>query len=271
VDGPRSTDVREIEAVLDGVSPTLLAPDDTSDAAKLVLWLTHLGGSAQKERPTMTALVKAGHPVVSFDPPLHGRRASTDDAWGFAAEVLASFRRRMWPILGQATLEAMRVISWAQEQLDRPDQPVAAGGVSMGGDIAVALAGIDDRVHRVATVGSTPNWQRPGMRSLNDPSKVVDQGEADRYAQWYADQLDPSQHVDRYLTGVDIAFESGGDDQHIPASNAEEFRRAVLSRDESAASRIQIRIHEGLDHLGVTTSTEALGSAISWLGRGSEI
>ncbi|MBO0882703.1 MAG: hypothetical protein J2P17_20690, partial [Mycobacterium sp.] len=211
-------------------------------------------------------LVRAGHPVVSFDPPLHGRRATTDDAWGFAAQVLGSFRRRMWPILGQATLEAMRVVSWAQEQLDQPDQPVAAGGVSMGGDIAIALAGIDDRVHRVATLGSTPNWRRPGMRSLADPSEVVNQGEADRYAQWYADQLDPSQHVERYLDGLDIAFELGADDQHIPASNAEQFRKAVSTMDDSAASRIRIRIHAGLDHRGVTTSTEALDAAIDWLG-----
>jgi dienelactone hydrolase len=259
--------MREIEAVLDGVSTTLFIPKDQPPEAELVLWLTHLAGSAQKERPTMIGLVATGHPVVSFDPPLHGQRAITDDGWGFAAEVLGSFRRRMWPILGQATLEAMRVISWAQEQLDQPNQPVAAGGVSMGGDIAIALAGIDDRVHRVATVGSTPNWQRPGMRSLNDPAEVVDQGEADRYAQWYADQLDPSQHVDRYLDGVDIAFELGGADHHIPASNAERFRQAVLSRDDSAASRIHIRIHEGLDHLGVTTSADAMRSAIEWLSR----
>jgi hypothetical protein len=106
------------------------------------------------------------------------------------------------------------------------------------------------------------------MRVLTDASQLVDQGEADQYAQWYADHLDPRRHVDRYLRGIEIAFELGGDDQHIPASNAEEFRQAVSALDDRAAARIRIQAYHGLDHGGVTTSADALGSAIEWLTAG---
>jgi hypothetical protein len=46
----------------------------------------------------------------------------------------------MWPILGQATLEALRVIDATR---DPAITSIVAGGISMGGDIAIALAGID--------------------------------------------------------------------------------------------------------------------------------
>jgi len=65
----------------------------------------------------------------------------------------------------------------------------------MGGDVAVALAGIDGRIRRVATIGSTPNWSRPDMRQLDDVSELIEQWDADPYAQWFADQLYPSRHL----------------------------------------------------------------------------
>lgn len=55
----------------------------------------------------------------------------------------------------------------------------------MGGDVAVALAGIDHRVIRVAAIVATPDWTRPGMRDIRDPSRVLPQGDADHYAQWF--------------------------------------------------------------------------------------
>lgn len=135
----------------------------------------------------------------------------------------------------------------------------------MGGDVAIALAGIDDRVRRVATVGSTPNWSRPDMRQLQDPAQVIDQGEADRYAQWFADQLDPSRHLDHYTRDVAIAFELGQQDYHIPIGNAEQFRDRLTELAPGAANRIRIQTHPGLDHLGVSTSDAALTAAFAWL------
>ena len=256
--------VRVTEDVVDDIPVVLLIPENVSSDPQLVLWISHLGGSSEKERPTMSRLAEHGHPVVSFDPPEHGRRNVGKDPRTFANEVLASFRSRMWPLLGRATLESMRVLTWAQHRLGEA-HPVVAGGVSMGGDIAVALAGADTRIRRVAAVGSTPSWERPGMRSLADPNEVVDQGEADPCAAWFAEQLDPARHLDNYLRDVSIAFELGGEDQHIPASNAQDFRRALVNRDPHGRDRVRITIRDGLDHFGVTTDEQALGAAIDWL------
>jgi uncharacterized protein len=72
----------------------------------------------------------------------------------------------------------------------------------MGGDIAVALAGIDRRISRVAALVATPDWTRPRMRSLDEHSVVIDQGQADRYAQWFFDTFDPMTHLAAYERDV---------------------------------------------------------------------
>ncbi len=257
--------MRVLVDVIDDVSVVLLMPQEVPAGRELVLWLSHLGGSVEKERPTMTRIVEAGYPVVGFDLPGHGQRATTADPHAFAAEVLASYRLRMWPLLGRSTLESMKVLSWAQQQLNSPTRPVAAGGVSMGGDVAVALAGIDDRVRRVAVVGSTPNWERPGMRNIGDPDQLLDQGQADRYARWFADHLDPASHLERYRRQLSIVFELGGADHHIPAANAMDFRRALVDLEPEAEDRIRISVRDGLDHFGVTTNEDALQAAIDEL------
>lgn len=263
------------ERVVDGIPVLLVEPhgaasqDVPDEDGPLVLWMSHLGGSAEQTLPMLERFAAAGHPAISFDTVMHGGRGS-GDPWEFAASVLASFRRRMWPILGQTTLEAMRVITWAQEQTGRRGG-VLVGGVSMGGDVAVALAGVDDRVDRVAAVGSTPDWSRPDMRALGDADIIVDQGEADRYAQWFADQLDPMRHLGRYDRRVAITFEQGADDHHVPAENARTFMRALDKADRTdqhAGAEVRVQLYPGLDHLGVTAGEAPLAAAaIDWLLR----
>jgi pimeloyl-ACP methyl ester carboxylesterase len=248
------------EQIVDGI-PVLLATPE-APRGELVLWMSYLGGSAAKMVPTLERFVAAGHPAVTFDAPGHGARSDRDRNQ-FRAEVFGSFRRLMWPLLGQTTLEAMRVLDWAAGQAPT-DGTVLAGGFSMGGDVAVALAGIDPRVRRVAAIGSTPDWSRPGMCEIGDPSRLLDQGEADRYAQWYADQLDPMRHLDRYLDGVAITFELGAEDQHIPEANARDFVAALSVLDPAAGGRMRVRPHPGLDH-GVIADPAAFESARDWL------
>ena len=250
------------EQTVDGI-PVLLVDPDSGARGDVVLWMSHLGGSAEQALAMLERFAAAGHPAVSFDAVWHGSRGC-GDPWEFAASVLAAFRRRMWPILGQTTLEAMRVLSWAQEHTGRRGGALA-GGVSMGGDAAVALAGIDDRIQRVAAVGSTPDWSRPDMRELADPSRTIDQGQPDRYAQWFADQLDPIRHLERYLRGAAITFELGEDDHHVPGENARAFRRRLDETDAAAATGIRVQTYPGLDHLGVTSSDGPLSAAADWL------
>ena len=65
----------------------------------------------------------------------------------------------MWPLAGRTVLESLRVLDWADQQFG-VTCPRVAGGVSMGGDIAVALAGIDERITRVAVLVATPELRR---------------------------------------------------------------------------------------------------------------
>ncbi len=251
----------KVDEVVDGIPMVLVEPLET--AGPVVLWLSHLGGSAVQTLPMLERFAAAGHPAVSFDAVGHGRRGS-GDPWEFAARVLGGFRRRMWPILGQTTLEAMRAVTWAQERTAGAGE-ARVGGVSMGGDVAVALAGIDPRVVRVATVGSTPDWSRPGMRELRDASEVLDQGAADPYSQWFADQLDPMRHLERYRDGAAITFELGEADHHIPRENAQAFVDTLLQTRAATPASLRIQIYPGLDHFGVTTSDAALSAAADWL------
>lgn len=135
----------------------------------------------------------------------------------------------------------------------------------MGGDVAVALAGIDDRVRRVATVGSTPNWSRPGMRELRDASVVLAQGDADAYSQWFADHLDPSRHLERYRGGQAITFELGEDDHHVPSENARAFVNELQQMQPATRAQLRVQTYPRLAHLAVTTGDAPLAAAVDWL------
>jgi pimeloyl-ACP methyl ester carboxylesterase len=247
--------------IVEGIPVILARPPAPS--AGIVLWLSYLGGSAEQTLPTLERFAAAGHAAVSFDAPGHGARGGGGDPREVAREVLGAFRRKMWPLLGATTLESLRVLDWAAAEVPT-DGPVLVGGLSMGGDIAIALAGIDPRVRRVVGVGSTPDWSRPGMCQFGDPSSPIDQGEADSYAQWFADRLDPMRHLDRYLAGTEIGFELGADDCHIPAANARDFAAALAAIDPEAEARVRIRMNPGLGH-SVIADPAAVESACDWL------
>jgi pimeloyl-ACP methyl ester carboxylesterase len=228
----------------------VLAAVPPGHARGIAVWLSHLGGSAAKTSPELERLADAGWFAVSYDPPGHGRR-STGDPWQFAATVLGSFRRLMWPLLGRTTLEGLRVVDWAQQRAGI-DGPVVAGGVSMGGDVSVALAGIDPRVHRVCALAATPDWTRPHMRPLDDPGHQLSQGHADTYAQWFRNAVDPTANLDRYRRrDLAIAFHNGSADHHVPADDAMAFRDALACIAPDAAERITVTVHDGAGHLDV--------------------
>lgn len=175
----------------------------------------------------------------------------------------------MWPILGQTTLDALRVVDWATEELEVGSE-VVAGGVSMGGDVAVALAGIDGRVSRVATLVSTPDWKRPGMRDLWEPTRVLPQGEPDAYARWFYDHLDPITHLDAYARGPAIAFECGAEDAHVPADGALSFKAALGERHPRAAEQVRVSVHPGFGHMDGGRSEALLGRCLEWLSEQSK-
>jgi len=91
---------------------------------------------------------------------------------------MSNLPRVVWPMLGQSALEVMAIIDWALEEL-AIEPPCYIGGISLGGDIAVAAAGLDVRIGCVAAILATPDWNRPGMRVDGEP---VPQGRSDPYA-----------------------------------------------------------------------------------------
>lgn len=247
---------------VDGIPLRWVAPPQA--AAGAALWLTHLGGSIEQAEPMLERLAGRGLLAVTFDPPGHGRRGAGSDPWELAGQVLGSFRRRMWPLLGQFVLECLRVLDWIDDRFDIPG-PRVAGGVSMGGDAAVALAGIDPRISRVAALVATPDWTRPGMRTLDEDAVLLDQGQADRYAQWFFDALDPMTHLAAYGRDVAISFQCGAADQHVPADGAQRFRAALAEHDARAADRVQVQLYDGVSHLDGGRDDRLYTAALEWL------
>lgn len=222
--------------LVDGIPFLLVEPN--GPAAGVAVWLPPFGSSAQDMRPFLGRLAGAGWAAVGIDPLRHGRRAPDAGSDGTGADLatrtFAAFRAEMWQILGRTTLDAMRVVDWVLQ--GHGALPVVAGGLSMGGDIAVALAGIDPRVRRVAAVASTPDWRRPGMRALEGGREVVDQGRPTCSSAWLERRLAPVRHPQAFDRDVDVLFVQGSEDTHVPPEASQRFR------DRLAGSRARVTV-----------------------------
>lgn len=250
-------------ADVDGIPVVWIQPGNQDGAARIALWLPWLTGTKETAVPFLRELAGRGFTAVSFDPWQHGERG-TETAEQIASRVFGDFHRHMWPILGQTTLDALRVADWAAGEFGAAGD-VVAGGVSAGGDIAVALAGIDQRISRVAAIAATPDWARPGMRDIGDPLRVLPQGEADAYAQWFYDQLDPLSHLRHYAHAPAIAFECGGDDTHVGPEGAFRFRDALAKACPDAAAGVRVRVHPGIGHMEAGQNPALFQNCLAWL------
>jgi dienelactone hydrolase len=236
---------------------------------KLAVWLPYLGGDRHTVLHELKMLANAGYVAISLDPWLHGERKDNSKA-SLRTRVLKDFRAVMWPILGYTTLDTFRIIDWAIREYSLAGD-VVAGGVSAGGDIALALAGIDKRIVRVAAIASTPDWLRPGMTDVMDQSKMIDQGEATPQAQWFYDQLNPATHTPRYLNRpLAMHFELGGADTHIPAKHMMDFRDKIQAASPHQAASINIRLVEAAKHISLIQKRAALNACIEFLARDTD-
>lgn len=223
---------------VDHIPVRWIRPERLRDGINAVLWLNHLGGGMDALDSQLKEIAGAGYLAASFDTWQHGRRASeTEDQ--IVERVFGNFRRHMWPILGQSALDSRRVIDWLQSQFEISDS-IHMGGISMGGDIAVAAAGIEPRIRSVAAIVATPDWLRPGMRDLFEPTKTLDPGIADAYATFFYDALNPAIHLERYGRKLAISFESAANDTHVPPQGALRFQEALRWRGAGAEVRVQL-------------------------------
>jgi uncharacterized protein len=249
-------------AVVDGIPVLVVVPAAGKGNGDVALWAPFLGGRKEIYTSVLDQLAEAGFVAMAFDPRRHGERADLAPRQ-LLDEVMGSFRRVMWPILGGSVLDALAIADWALARYELGGS-VVAGGVSMGGDIAVALAGIDPRVRRVVGVAATPDWMRPGMTIVDDPARIIEQGSPTALGQWLYERLDPMTNALAYRRRLDIGFHVGGDDTHVPGEAAQRFGRLLA---DAPNTRIDVAEHSGLAHMGVATSEQVVSQAVAWLSQ----
>lgn len=196
----------------------------------LAIWLHAFSWTKEDVAPQLVELAARGFVAVGWDLPQHGERGNeTPEA--IRLRVRSDLRRHFWPILAAATEEVPSVIDWAVANLDIRSG-VSVGGVSMGGDVAVAAAGVDHRITRVAAVLATPDWLRPGS--------IEAQGSADEEAWALYRRLDPLTNAAHYDHRPAMLFVCGADDRQVPPAGAEAF--VDMLGDPYADDRSQLAI-----------------------------
>jgi len=146
---------------------------------------------------------------------------------------------------------------------------VVAGGVSMGGDVAVALAGLDPRVSRVAAVVATPDWTRPGRPRL-EPGVELDQGTPTPSGQWLYAHLDPMVNRAAFARAPHVLFVLGSADTVVPPAGALGFRAALAAEAPAAARAVTVEVHDGFGHLEVWVHDGVADRVLTWLASSDE-
>lgn len=248
---------------VDHIPVIWVEPDVPNAERQLILWLGALGEAKEGTVPILRTFANHGLFALSFDAWQHGTRG-TESARALLDRVFSNFRRHMWPILGQTTLDTVRVIDWARSFLD-VNAHIWIGGRSMGGDVAIAAAGLDHRIDRVAAVVATPDWLRPGMQDIFHPGALLPPGAPDGYAQFFYDRLNPLTHVANYGHRPAMLFLCGGRDSHVPSDGALRFRRTLETVYPAAAKSVRVTIIPGLEHQDSRDRSRWWSECFTWL------
>lgn len=232
---------------IDHIPAIWLEPVKPQADRRLVIFLTGLSGSKEDLLPYLNSLAEAGCDALSFDNWEHGERTSLNSQQ-IVERAFSNFRRYMWVYIGQTALDTLRVIDWAVENLGVEPQ-VSVGGLSMGGDIAVAAAGIDPRIHRVGALAATPDWRRPGMVDLRRADHtLLPAGAPDAYARHFYELYNPITNLAHYAHAPAIHFINGEIDDHVPPEAAYRFKSALAELYPQAAANITIHLLPGVNH-----------------------
>jgi len=221
---------------------TWVLPMEVKPATRLVIWLA--GGVSKMEStlPMLERFAREGFVAVSFDSYERGSRLS-EPAETLVPKAFANFPM-IWPLYANGALESLRVVDWAAKEFGlRP--PFSIGGFSAGGDIAIAAAGLDQRIHCVATIVGTPDWTRPGMHFQG---QRVAPGEPDAYARYLYERINPLTNLKSYAHRPAMTFECGENDDHVPADGALRFQAALAPVYGDAMTRLRVNLHPGVGH-----------------------
>jgi uncharacterized protein len=252
-------------AWVDHIPVIWFEPQTPRPTRQLMIYLPPFSGTKELMIPYLQDLAAAGFVALSLDPWQHGERG-TESQTQIRTRVFGNFRCHMWPILGQTTLELLRIIDWAVATLD-VESHLFVGGLSMGGDIAVAAAGLDPRIERVAATIATPDWLRPGMHDLPNSGTLLPPGEPDAYAHYFYDHLNPLTHLAAFAHGPAISFIYGKQDSHVPPDGALRFQAALREAYPVAGDHVQVSLIPGLGHLDFMNPKPWWPGSLAWLAR----
>nr|WP_319997166.1 hypothetical protein [uncultured Draconibacterium sp.] len=238
-------------------------PDENRSNNSIAVWLPWLGGDKETGAKELQKLASHGYFAISIDPWLHGDR-SGDLQEDVRTLVFQEFRKYMWQILGITTLDVFRVIDWAIDTF-KLNKNVVASGLSMGGDIAIALAGIDARVSRVAAIAASPNWERPGMTDVMDATKIVNQGDSTNLGKWLFNKLNPMTNLNSFARPLQMHIELGELDTHINSQWMFDFKNGLSCDYKNAEHNIEIVVNKGLNHVSLLQNEEIIDRAVNYL------
>lgn len=237
-----------------GDIPLLYAVEGDTRGKTLILWLTGFGGSKETTGAELVRLAQNGFVGLSFDPYQHGERRQGETNDELVQRVIGNIRRHFWPILARTAEETPQIIDWAMRELG-VDQHVRMGGISMGGDIAIAAAGLDPRIVTVAALIATPDWLRSGSHEAP--------GQPDAAQDCYH-RVNPLTHSERYAHAPAILFECGANDTQVPADGALRFAATLRPVYAAQPDRLKVTLHEGVGH---QATTQMLTNALDWFQR----
>ncbi len=226
------------EEQVDGIPVLWQNPEPNLDRGCLVIWLAGFGGTKESCKPQLRDLAGLGFTALSIDAWQHGaRRIESEEE--LRARVRGNIRRWFWPVLHRTARDVVAVLDWSEYRFGLRG-PAGMGGISMGGDIAVAAAGMDKRIVAVSAALATPDWLRPG--SCEPP------GRPDACA-WNAyREGNPLSNLDRYVHCPAMAFECGDDDRQVPPDGAERFCTALAEIYRAWPERLCVTRHAGVAH-----------------------
>lgn len=220
-------------AAVDHIPVIWCEPAEERRTGNVAIWLSGLGGRKENLAPYLADLADRGFIAISFDAYDHGERMrGTPDE--FRSRLERNKRRYFWPIMAHTIDEIPRVLDWAAEHLGANGKAMA-GGISMGGDIAVAAGGLDRRIVCAAACISTPDWLRPGTdESPSEPDTMAWNGYR---------RFNPLANLERYAHCPAIVFENGAQDGHVPPDGARRFAQLLLGSAYAGCPE-RIAVHE---------------------------
>ncbi len=255
------------------------------DDMKICIFLSGLSGNKESLVTSYAKYIVAnGYTAVFFDHYLHGERANIqnpttiltstqEEVTALKNEILNTCFKNMyrygWEVLGNSSLDTLRVLDYFYDHF--PVVESVMGGSSMGGDTALAVAGLDGRINRILCLITAPDWLRPGMHNLlENVDMPADPGQADAKSKWYFDNFSPSVNLLRYDGGdIDMMFACGEVDTHINPNWVYTFRENIYRLNPAAGQKIGIWTNMGMGHK--SPGDEDLSKLFAWLLSGTEM